>query len=179
MPFMVRLCVRFLTPRSSKLLTTSASFRGRLISTRTSNAGSFLTLSHVYLLGFCVLITILIPNGGPVHAGWELASGNDSSKLTVYVDRDTIQRSGKLVKMWQLFDYQTVQTVAGDSLLSYERYNEYDCAGERTRVLAYTWFSSNMGRGRVVYKTTEAQPWASIVLRSIDHTLWKVACSKP
>lgn len=162
MPFTVGLFFRFLAPCS-----------------RASTAGSFLTLSQVYLLGSCVLITILIPNGGPVHAGWELASGNDASKLTVYVDRDTIQRSGKLVKMWQLFDYQTVQTVAGDSLLSYQRYNEYDCAGERTRVLAYTWFSSNMGRGRVVYKTTEAQLWASIIPRSIDHTLWKVACSKP
>jgi len=162
MPFTVGLFFRFLAPCS-----------------RASTAGSFLTLSQVYLLGFCVWITILIPNGGPVHAAWELASGNDPSKLTVDVDRDTIQRSGKLVKMWQLFDYQTVQTVAGDSLLSYQRYNEYDCAGERTRVLAYTWFSSNMGRGRVVYKTTEAQLWASIVPRSIDHTLWKVACSKP
>lgn len=171
MPFVVRLFCRFLTPCSSTL-------RLRQHPTRALNAGSFPTLPQVYLLG-CILITILIPNGGPVHAGWELASGNDSSKLTVYVDRDTIQRSGKLVKMWQLFDYQTVQTVAGDSLLSYVRYNEYDCAGERSRVLAYTWFSSNMGRGRVVYKTTEAQLWASIVPRSIDHTLWKVACSKP
>jgi hypothetical protein len=165
MPSTVRPFVRFLAPCSHGLFTQSAS--------------PFLTLSLAYLLSFCVLITILSSNVGPVHAGWELTSGNDSSKLTVYVDRDTIQRAGNLVKMWQLFDYLTVQTVAGDSLLSYQRYNEYDCAGERTRMLAYTWFSSNMGRGRVVYKTTEAQLWAPIVPRSIDHTLWKVACNKP
>jgi len=34
------------------------------------------------------------PEWRTVHAAWELASGNDASKLTVYVDRDTIQRSG-------------------------------------------------------------------------------------
>jgi hypothetical protein len=135
--------------------------------------------SQACVLGFWILITVLIPLGGTAYAEWELASGADSSKLTVYIDRDTIQRSGQLVKLWQLFDYQTVQTVAGDSLLSFQRYNEYDCAGERTRMLAYTWFSSNMGRGRVVYKTTEAQPWASIAPRSIDQTLWRLACSKP
>jgi hypothetical protein len=162
MPFTIRLFCRFLVPCS-----------------RASHAGPFLTRSQAYLLGFWLLITVLIPGGGPVHAEWELMSGDDSSKLTVYIDRDTIQRSGKLVKMWQLFDYQTVQTVAGDSLLSFQRYNEYDCAGERTRMLAYTWFSSNMGRGRVVYKTTDAQPWASIAPRSIDQTLWKMACNKP
>jgi hypothetical protein len=131
------------------------------------------------VLGFWILITVLIQPGGTAYAEWELASGDDSSKLTVYIDRDTIQRSGQLVKIWQLFDYQTVQTVAGDSLLSFQRYNEYDCAGERSRMLAYTWFSSNMGRGRVVYKTIEAQPWASIAPRSIDQTLWRLACSKP
>ena len=154
-------------------------WRFRVSCSLASNAGPFLTLPKAYLLGFWVLITVSALGGGPAHAEWELMSGDDSSKLTVYVDRTTIQRSGNLVKMWQMFDYQTVQTVAGDSLLSFQRLNEYDCAGERSRLLAYTWFSSNMGRGRVVYKTTEAQPWASIALRSIDQTLWKVACSQP
>lgn len=144
-----------------------------------SNVRPLLTLPLPFLMGFWVLITLLVLDGNPVHAEWELASGDDSAKLTVYVDRDTIQRNGNLSKMWQLYDYKTVQTVAGDSLLSIQRYNEYDCTGGRTRMLAYTWFSSNMGRGRVVYKTAEEQPWASIVPRSIDQTLWKVACSKP
>ena len=159
---------------------TSCLFR-RLLGpcSKASTTGPFLTLLWTYVLGFWVLITLLVLGGGPVYAEWELVSGDDSSKLTVYIDRDTIQRNGNLAMMWQLFDYKTVQNVAGDSLLSFQRHNEYDCSGERTRMLAYTWFSSNMGRGRVVYKTTEAQPWASIVPRSIEQTLWKVACSKP
>jgi surface-adhesin protein E len=161
MPFTLRLFRRRLGPRSK------------------TSAGPFLTLIQTYVLGFLVLITLLVPGGGPAYAEWELVSGDDSSKLTVYIDRDSIQRGGNLAKMWQLFDYKTVQTVAGDSLLSFQRHNEYDCSGRRTRMLAYTWFSSNMGRGRVVYKTAEEQPWASITPRSIDQTLWKVACSKP
>ena len=59
--------------------------------------------------------------------------------------------------MWQLYDYKTVQTVAGDSFLSMKRFNEYDCTEERTRTLGYTWFSGNMGNGNVVYSTTEVQ----------------------
>jgi len=153
-------------------------FLGRLWSSA-FNAVRFLTLTPGYLLGFWVLITLLVLDCGPVRAAWELVSGDDSAKLTVYVDRDTIRRNGNLAMMWQMYDYKTVQTVAGDSLLSIQRYNEYDCTGARTRVLTYTWFSSNMGRGRVVYKTAEEQPWASIVPRSIDQTLLKVACSKP
>ncbi|MEP6959991.1 MAG: surface-adhesin E family protein [Nitrospirota bacterium] len=144
-----------------------------------SNAGAFLVLPLAYWLSFCFLITFLLLSTGPLYAEWELVSGDDSAKLTVYVDRETIRRQGNLVKMWQLYDYKTVQTVAGDSLLSIQRHNEYNCTELRTRMLAYTWFSSNMGRGRVVYKTADEQQWEPVVPRSIDRSLWKVACSKP
>ena len=145
----------------------------------TSNASLFLKLPITYVSGFWVLVTLLVLSSGPVCAEWELVSGDDAAKLTVYVDRDTIQRKGNLATMWQLYDYRTIQTVAGDSLLSIQRHNEYDCTAERTRMLAYTWFSSNMGKGRVVYKTADAQPWEPVVPRSINQSLWKVACSKP
>ena len=145
----------------------------------TSTAGLFLKLPLAHALGFWSLVTLLVLSSGPANAAWELVSGDDAAKLTVYVDRDTIQRKGNLAKMWQLYDYKSVQTVAGDSLLSIQRHNEYDCTAERTRMLAYTWFSSNMGKGRVVYKTAEEQQWEPVVPRSINQSLWKVACSKP
>ncbi|TMQ25021.1 MAG: hypothetical protein E6K65_17175 [Nitrospirae bacterium] len=107
-----------------------------------------------------------------------MTSGNDDAGLTVYVDPDTIRRKGNLVTMWQLYDYKAIQTVAGDSLLSIKRYNEYDCTEERTRMLAYTWFSGNMGSGKVVYSTPDEQQWEPVIPRSINRTLWKVACSK-
>jgi hypothetical protein len=125
-----------------------------------------------------LLITLLVLNSGPVYAEWVLTSGNDDAGLTVYIDRDTIRRNGNLAKMWQLHDYKTVQTVAGDSLLSIKRYNEYDCTEERTRMLGYTWFSGNMGSGKVVYSTNDVQQWEPVVARSIDRSLWKVACGK-
>ena len=144
----------------------------------TCNAGPSLKLLLTYSWGFWLLITLLMLNSGPVYAEWVLTSGNDDAGLTVYVDPDTIRRKGNLVKMWQLYDYKTIQTVAGDSLLSIKRYNEYDCTEERTRMLAYTWFSGNMGNGNVVYSTNDVQQWEPVVSRSIDRALWKVACSK-
>jgi hypothetical protein len=142
------------------------------------HVGPFLKLPLAYVLGFWLLITLLVLSSAPAYAEWELVSGDDEAGLTVYVDRDTIRRKGNLVKMWQLYDYKTVQTVAGDSLLSIQRQNEYDCTEERTRMLAFTWFSSNMGKGRVVYKTADEQQWEPVVPRSINRALWKVACSK-
>ncbi len=144
----------------------------------TYNAGRFLKLPLAYIFGFWLLITLLVLSSGPVYAGWVLTSGDDEAGLTVYVDPDSIRQKGNLAKMWQLYDYKTVQTVAGDSFLSFKRFNEYDCAEERTRMLGYTWFSGNMGNGNVVYSTTEQLPWEPVVPRTINRSLWKVACNK-
>ena len=142
------------------------------------NAGSFFKLSQPFMLGFWSLITCLVLSSGPVYAEWVLVSGDDAAGLAVYVDPATIRRNGNLAKMWQLYDYKTVQTVAGDSLLSIKRFNEYDCTEERTRMLGYTWFAGNMGRDKVVYSTTEQLQREPVAPRSINHTLWKVACNK-
>lgn len=143
-----------------------------------NNAGSFPKLLLAYLLELWLLITLLVLSSGAVYAGWVLTSGDDEAGLTVYVDPDSIRQKGNLAKMWQLYDYKTVQSVAGDSLLSFKRYNEYDCTEARTRMLAYTWFSGNMGSGTVVYSTPDEQQWEPVAPRSINQALWKVACSK-
>ena len=140
--------------------------------------GPFLKPSRAYVLSFWLLIALLTLSSGPVYAEWVLTSGDDEAGLAVYVDPDTIRRKGSLAKMWQLYDYKTVQTVAGDSLLSMKRFNEYDCTDARTRTLGYTWSSGNMGSGNVVYSTPEVQQWEPVVPRTINRTLWKVACDK-
>jgi hypothetical protein len=144
----------------------------------TSNTGLFSKRSQACLLVCWFLFMLLMLSSQSVYAEWILVSGDDEAGLKVYVDPATLRRNGNLAKMWQLYDYKTVQTVAGDSLLSMKRFNEYDCAEERTRMLGYTWFSGNMGNGNVVYSTTEHQPWEPVVPRTINRTLWKVACDK-
>ena len=161
MPFIIRLYGRFPMPYSLA-----------------HNAGLFPKQPLAHLLGFWLLLTLLVLSSGPVFAEWVLTSGDDESGLTVYIDPDSIRRKGNLVKMWQLYDYKTVQTVAGDSLLSIKRYNEFDCTEERTRMLAYTWFSGNMASGKVVYSTPDEQQWEPVIPRTINRTLWKVACGK-
>ncbi len=143
-----------------------------------SNSGRFRKPPQACFLSYWVLITLLVLSSGPVYAEWVLTSGDDEAGLKVYVDPDSIRRKGNLAKMWQLYDYKTVQTVAGDSLLSIKRYNEFDCTEERTRMLAYTWFSGNMATGKVVYSTPDEQQWEPVVPRTINRTLWKVACDK-
>ena len=133
-------------------------------------------VSHMKRL---LLITLLALSSGPVYAEWISVGGNDPIGMTTYVDPDTIRRKGNLVKMWQLNDFKTVQTVEENSFLSAKKQREFNCAEERTRILAATQFSGNMGTGRVVWVNSDEQKWEPIVPESIAQTLWEFACRSP
>jgi hypothetical protein len=134
--------------------------------------------SVAYISGLRLLITLLVLSSGPVYAEWVLVSGDDEAGRTVYVDPDTIRSKGNLVKMLSLIDYKTIQIIAGDSLLSIQRQNEYDCAEERTRMLAFTWFSGNMGSGQVVHSDSDEDKWKPVAPDTVAEALWKIACDK-
>jgi len=124
------------------------------------------------------LITLLLLSSGSAYAEWVKVSDSDEAGKTVYVDPATIRRNSNLVKMWQFSDYKTVQTVGGIRFLTAEEQWEFDCAEERSRVLALKEFSGNKGSGTVVYTNSQEGKWAPVRPGSMDQTVWKIACGK-
>jgi hypothetical protein len=129
------------------------------------------------ILGFWLMLTLLLLCSRPVYAEW-VALGESDSGTTVYVDRDTTLPKGKLMKMWILYNFARVRTVAGESYFSNKVHNEYDCAQARHRTLVDMRFSSTMGFGKVVYNKSSQGKWASVAPEGIDQILWKLACGK-
>lgn len=126
-----------------------------------------------------LLITLLVLSSGPAYAEWRWAGANNQVGLTIYVDPDTISRDGDLVKLWQLYDYKTIQTVGSDSFLSSKAQRQFDCVKQRTRLLAFTHFTGNMGSGIRVVSDLDESEWRPVASGSVGHALWKVACGKP
>jgi hypothetical protein len=142
------------------------------------HAGPFLTLPLAYVVGFGALITLLMLNTGPASAEWMAIGSSESlGGYTVYVDPDTIRRNGDLVKVWSLTDYTTLQTVADRSFLSSKAHIEFDCAEERQRELAMTWFSGKMGNGNGVWISFVETPWRPVTAGSVGQGVWNFACA--
>jgi hypothetical protein len=133
-------------------------------------------LPLTYFSGFMALITLLVLSSGPVYAEWLAIFENPQE--TIYTDPDTIRRKGEMVKMWLLFDEKTQGNVRSISYLSLKAQSEYDCAEERSRLLASTWFSGNMGSGKVVFSSSDHDEWAPVEPVSLGRQLWKFACDK-
>ncbi len=130
-----------------------------------------------YFPGFMALITFLVLSIGPAYAEW-VEVGDNGAGVTVYVNPDTIRRKGDLVKMWHLFDHKTAGTYQGKPYFSIRAQRQYDCADERSRVLAETGLSDNMGKGEVVYIITGEGKWRPVGPDTVALGLWKVACDK-
>jgi len=142
------------------------------------HAGPFLTLPLAYVVGFGALITLLMLNTGPASAEWVAIGSSESlGGYTVYVDPDTIRRTGDLVKVWALTDYTSRQTVADRSFLSSKAHHQFDCTEERQRELAVTWFSSNMGKGNGVWNTSDQTTWRPVAPGSVGQGVWNFACA--
>jgi hypothetical protein len=129
-------------------------------------------------LGFWSMITLLVLNSDPVYAEWVAVGSNDEPGMTVYLDPDTIRREGDLVTVWELLDYKTAQTQKGLSHLSIKVQFKYDCANERHRLLAFSQYAGNMGRGKVMLSNSDEVKWAPVAPDTLNHSLWTVACSK-
>ena len=125
-----------------------------------------------------LLITLLVLSSGPAYAEWVVVDKKEGV-MTTCVDPATIRRKGDLVKVWELYDYKTIQTTGYDSSLSNKVLSEYDCSGECTRVLAFAMYSGNMGNGKVVDVGSFEGKWSPVLPDSIGQTLWEVACGKP
>jgi hypothetical protein len=125
-----------------------------------------------------LLIILLFLNSGPAHAEWVKVNGSNEAGKTIYVDPATIRRDSNLVKMWQFYDYKTVQTVGGNRFLTAKEQWEFDCAEERSRVVARKEFSGNMGSGTMVSTNSEVGKWVPVTPGNMGQAVWEVACGK-
>jgi surface-adhesin protein E len=127
-----------------------------------------------------LLLTLLVLSSGPVYAEWVEVGGKVEEGLTVYLELDTISRSGDVVKMWELWDFKTTRTDPKPPHMSVKSQREIDCIKKRGRLLAMTAFSGNMGSGKVVYSVSDFKDQEiQVEPGSVADSVVKVACGKP
>jgi len=110
-------------------------------------------------------------------AAWVEIAGNEVT--VAYADSGTIRRVGDMVKMWHLLDYAYAKRIEGiKPYLSIKMQDEYDCAQERTRTLAMSLHSGNMGEGEVLGTVTDPGDWRPVPPDTMVETLRAFACGK-
>ena len=123
-----------------------------------------------------VLAIVIALASAPAAAEWS-AVGSANEIYAAFADRESIRRSGDLVRMHGLYDFrQRDRTPEGLGLFSTAVLREYDCAGRRVRLLSAIDFSGHMGEGEVVSASDRAGRWERVVAGGIDEAYLQFAC---
>jgi len=96
--------------------------------------------------------------------------------VVTYIDRTTLRGKGGMVRMWWLMDYQLVQITDEKGYFSRLHHSEFDCKGQRMRLLSVALLSERMGHGQVVFEDPLPRKWASVRDGSFEDALWDIAC---
>ncbi len=158
------------------------SFSNATQMSRCALRGNCRTQPVAYFSGLCSLIIFLSPSSLPAYAEW-VAVEKDyllSGLQTVHVDPESICREGNLVTIWQLIDFKWMQgnPRGPHRFLSTKTHKQFDCAGKRVRLLAFTEFSRGMGTGMPRDGYVDKDNWLPVEAESMSHALWEVACGK-
>lgn len=128
-----------------------------------------LTLANRTLLGLLIVFA-----AAPVMAEWSQVAR--SVEATIFYDRDSLRKSGSMVKMWTLTNFASTEIIEGKSHRSAKSQYEYDCAEERYRLLATIFYELVGGAGKVTASEASLGPWYPVAPQSMAQRLWKVAC---
>ena len=124
-------------------------------------------------ISILMLLSIL---SGNALAEWVGVGGNDYS--TIFADPATIRKVGGYEEMMSLYDTDIAEVVGKISFKSSKSLDEYDCNKKQSRTLAFYWYSGNMGEGKILYSNADANDWNPEAPKSINETLWKIACGR-
>ncbi len=126
-----------------------------------------------------ILILLLLGLCSSAAADWVKLTGSGSDTDSYYADPTTKRKASNRVKIWSLVDHaKELADSFGKSHLSEKVQWEFDCTEEQKKMLAYTTYAENQGRGKAVYNDPTPGKWEAVPRGTIQESLWKFACGK-
>lgn len=107
-----------------------------------------------------LMMLLAVASSSAVAVEWSYV-GASNTGVSIYVNPANILKKGNKVKIWDLKDFKTAQTLFGstDTYLSAVTQSEYDCEEHQFRLLYSMDHSKNMGNGNVVFVSSTVSAW--------------------
>ena len=109
----------------------------------------------------------------PVWAEW--TKTGESMSTVFYADLDTIRKDGQLV---QVFEVQSFKKRDKTGARSARALSEWDCKGERYRILSISTYSKPMAHGKTISSVNAPGSWDSIDSDTADKLMLDLLCSR-
>lgn len=78
--------------------------------------------------------------------------------------------------MWAMKDFHLIRQIPRGAYCSVKTKKQYDCRGNRSRLLLSKYFTEPMGKGRLLLAGAGTKQWSRVIPSSNSETEWKIAC---
>jgi hypothetical protein len=129
------------------------------------------------LKNLCLTVVLAVVSTGAL-AEWTRV--DESSEAISYVNLETLQRAGHIVKMQTLTDLKAERRRNnGPSFLSTEKLSEFDCKNKMSHLLSMAVFSGQMATGEKIHADNEPDVrWKPVGRDNYSDPFWAYACDK-
>ena len=113
---------------------------------------------------------------GTVYGEWTKTGFSDES--TMFIDTQTIKKTGDLVRVTYLLNLP-LGTTSDDKKYFYKSsktVQEFDCKKNLTRTISFQWYSDTMGKGKKVYEHIHTFPFEKIDEGTLINGVKKKVC---
>ena len=112
----------------------------------------------------------------PAHAGLDIL--RETRDGILYIDRDSIEKNGDVLRVMSTQDFHRLQKLDGHEYLSARAWYDVDCAGRKVRQTSLEIFPENMAMGGAVHSNKEVQEWQEPAEATRLGAIWKGLCAK-
>jgi len=123
---------------------------------------------------FLILILVLFNN--IAFSAWDPIHDDKETGTAYFLDVKRIIQNKEKIRLWMLEDYEQEQIVKNLKYLSLKVFAEFNCSSSQIKVLAYSVYQENMGKGEILFSKGSPMPWGKILPNSINHTYLELAC---
>jgi len=122
------------------------------------------------------LILILVFFNSIAFSAWNPIHEDKETGTAYFFDVQRIIQNKEKIRLWMLEDYEQEQIVKNLRYLSLKVFAEFNCSSSQIKVLAYSVYQENMGKGEILFSKGSSMPWGKILPNTINHTYLELAC---
>lgn len=122
---------------------------------------------------------ILALNSTNTWADWtEFSGASNQSGVKLYYSLAKQRNQDSVLKVWQMQDYRTPQTMQHESYLSIKSLLEINCHTKMRRTMASSYYQRNMAIGEAIFRNSTPAEWEYIVPDVTGETMRKFYCGR-
>jgi len=125
-----------------------------------------------------IIITLLFYFSSPSHADWDLIYKDATTKSEYLLNLNNYKRNKGKVRTWILENFIEPQKVETFEYRSVKSFVEFNCEAPELRILAYSLYEKNMGKGKTIFSKGSPLKPMNINKNTVFSAYSQVVCAE-